>query len=134
MVTSRMLLQRAAALALVAALAAPTLVGAAPDSQGAERCDVRGNPMSSGTYRCITWSTATQSAEPGASVTLSYDCGGAYAVVDHSINFRGAPFSVTAHNWDDGQSVPTVTVQNISRNNAEGSAWMTGRCVTRNPV
>lgn len=117
-----------AALALLLAPALP--LHAAP--LGQEACDERGNPVSGANYRCITFQTDQQSVAAGGEATLSYDCGGAYAVVDHSINFRQAAFSVTAHNWDDGQSVPSVTVKNIG--NREGTVWLSGRCVTRQPV
>ena len=120
-----------AAVSALAVLSSPTIPGqAAP--LGQEACDERGNPVSGGRYQCITFQTDQQAVAAGGETTLSYNCGGAYAVVDHAINFRGAPFSVTSHNWDDGQSVPTVTVKNIG--SGEGTVSLSGRCVTRQPA
>lgn len=121
-----------AALGAAAFLSVPaaTLVHAAPVAEVA--CDERGNPVAGGRYGCIDWQTAPDSVAPGQEVTLSYDCGGAYAVVDHSVNGHGAPFTVVSHNWDDGQSVPSATVRNAG--SSEGTVSLSGRCVTRQPA
>jgi hypothetical protein len=121
-----------AALAALPATAPVLYAAAAGQSDSTEACNVRGNPDASGNYTCKVWETAHQAVAPGAEVTLSYACGGGYAVTDHSVHFSGGAINVTSHNWDDGQSTPTVTVKNQGQN--EGSFWMDGRCVSRQPT